>query len=137
MTEERRQQRLRRYWDSHAGSYDRQMGFFDRHLFAGSRDWVCSRAAGQVLEVAVGTGLNLAHYPAGVRLTGIDHSPEMLRIARDRAGQLALSADLRQGDAQAIDARISDHEVQRKRAHRPGEFLDLSIVRAGQGNPRS
>ena len=103
MTEERRQQRLRRYWDSHAGSYDRQMGFFDRHLFAGSRDWVCSRAAGQVLEVAVGTGLNLAHYPAGVRLTGIDHSPEMLRIARDRAGQLALSADLRQGDAQALE----------------------------------
>jgi len=103
MTQERRQQRLRRYWDKHADSYDRQMGFFDRHLFAGSRDWVCSLAAGQVLEVAVGTGLNLAHYPAGVRLTGIDHSPEMLRIASDRAGQLGLAADLRQGDAQALE----------------------------------
>ncbi len=39
-----RQERLRRYRDKHAGSYDRQMGFFDRHLFAGSRDWICSRA---------------------------------------------------------------------------------------------
>jgi len=103
MTPERRQQRLRRYCDRHANSYDWQMGFFDRHLFAGSRDWVCSRAAGQVLEVAIGTGLNLAHYPAGVRLTGIDHSPGMLRIARDRAGQLGLAADLRQGDAQALE----------------------------------
>jgi hypothetical protein len=68
MMHERRQQQLRRYWDKQAGSYDRQMGFFDRHLFAGSRDWVCSRAAGQVLEVAIGTGLNLAHYPADVGL---------------------------------------------------------------------
>ena len=98
-----RQDRLRRYWDKHAASYDRQMGFFDRHLFAGSRDWVCARAAGQVLEVAIGTGLNLAHYPRGVQLTGVDHSPAMLQIARDRAGQLGLAVDLRAGDAQALE----------------------------------
>jgi hypothetical protein len=65
-----REQRLRRYRDKHAGSYDRQMGFLDRHLFSGSRDWVCSRASRRVLEVAIGTGLNLAHYPPEVRLTG-------------------------------------------------------------------
>ena len=98
-----REQRLRRYWDSHAGSYDRQMGFFDRHLFAGSRDWVCSRAAGQVLEVAIGTGLNLPHYPQGVHLTGVEWSPAMLDIARDRARRLEIAADLREGDAQALD----------------------------------
>ena len=38
MTEERRQQRLRCYWDTHAGSYDRHTGFIDRHPFAGSCD---------------------------------------------------------------------------------------------------
>jgi len=97
-----REERLRRYWDKHAGSYDKQMGFFDRHLFAGSRDWVCSRAEGQVLEVAIGTGLNLAHYPAGVRLTGVEWSPAMLDIARRRAGQLGRAVDLRPGDAQAL-----------------------------------
>src|SRR6266571_3503963 len=70
-----RQERLRRYWDKHAGSYDKQMGFFDRHLFSGSRDWVCSRASGRVLEVAIGTGLNFAHYPEEVQLTGVDQSP--------------------------------------------------------------
>ena len=98
-----REDRLRRYWDKHAGSYDRQMGFFDRHLFAGSRDWVCSRAQGQVLEVAIGTGLNLAHYPDEVQLTGVEWSPAMLDIARHRAGQLGRTVDLRQGDAQALE----------------------------------
>ena len=98
-----REQRLRRYWDKQAGSYDRQMGFFDRHLFGDSREWVCSRATRSVLEVAIGTGLNLPHYPAGVQLTGVDHSPAMLDIARHRAAQLGRTVDLRQGDAQALE----------------------------------
>jgi len=98
-----RRERLRRYWDKHVGSYDRQMGFLDRHLFAGSRDWICSRATGQVLEVAIGTGLNLAHYPGTVQLTGVEWSPAMLRIAGERARQLDVEADLRQGDAQALE----------------------------------
>ncbi len=98
-----RQERLRRYWDKHAGSYDRQMGFFDRHLFAGSRDWICSRAEGRVLEVAIGTALNLAHYPGGVQLTGVEWSPAMLDIARERAERLGRAVDLRQGDAQALE----------------------------------
>lgn len=98
-----REERLRRYWDKHAGSYDKQMGFFERHLFSGSRDWVCSKATGHVLDVAIGTGLNLGHYPGGAQLTGLEWSPAMLRIARERAGRLGVAVDLRQGDAQALD----------------------------------
>lgn len=55
---------LRRYWDRHADSYDRQMAFAERRLFRDTRAWVGGRATGDVLEVAVGTGLNLPHYPA-------------------------------------------------------------------------
>ncbi len=98
-----RDERLRRNWDKHAGSYDREMGFFDRHLFGDSRDWVCSKASGDVLEVAIGTGLNLAHYPDGVRLTGVDWSSAMLEVARRRADELGRDVDLRQGDAQALE----------------------------------
>jgi ubiquinone/menaquinone biosynthesis C-methylase UbiE len=94
--------RLRRYWDKHAGSYDSQMAFFDRRLFGDSRDWVCSRASGDVLEVAIGTGLNLAHYPDGARLTGVEWSPAMLDIARGRARDIGRTVDLRLGDAQAL-----------------------------------
>ncbi|MCM1966322.1 methyltransferase domain-containing protein [Streptomyces sp. G1] len=95
-------ERLRRYWDDHARSYDRQMRFFERTLFGESRSWVCSRATGEVLEVAIGTGLNLPLYPPGVRLTGIEWSPQMLALARRRADELGLVADLREGDAQAL-----------------------------------
>ncbi|MEV5449692.1 class I SAM-dependent methyltransferase [Streptomyces sp. NPDC052535] len=95
-------ERLRRYWDRHARSYDRQMSFFDRTLFGESRRWICSRAGGRVLEVAVGTGLNLPLYPADVELTGLEWSPAMLDIARRRADGLGRTATLRVGDAQAM-----------------------------------
>jgi ubiquinone/menaquinone biosynthesis C-methylase UbiE len=38
-----------------------------------------------VLEVAVGTGLNLRHYPDDVALTAVDLDQELLSIARRRA----------------------------------------------------
>jgi SAM-dependent methyltransferase len=78
------------------------MRFFDRTLFAESRTRVCSQADGDVLEVAVGTGLNLPLYPPGVRLTGIEWSPQMLAIARRRADEIGRTADLREADAQAL-----------------------------------
>ncbi len=39
-------------------------------------------------QVAVGTGLNLAYYPAEVTLTGVDLSPAMLAVASERAAGL-------------------------------------------------
>lgn len=75
----------------------------DRILFQDTRAWICRQATGDVLEVAVGTGLNLPLYPPEVRLTGIDLSPAMLERARRRAADLGLEADLREGDAEALD----------------------------------
>jgi len=66
---------------------------------------VCEQASGDVLDVAVGTGLNFPYYPAGVRLTGVDLSPGMLEIARRRAEELGLDVDLREADAQALPFR--------------------------------
>lgn len=95
--------RWRRYWDRHSKTYDRQMGFMDRWLFRDTRSWTCSQATGEVLEVAIGTGLNLAHYPTDVTLTGIELSAAMLEIARRRARALDRAVDLRIGDAEALD----------------------------------
>jgi ubiquinone/menaquinone biosynthesis C-methylase UbiE len=96
-------ERVRSIQDKNAPRYDRQMTFFDRVLFGDGRRWACSQARGEVLEIAVGTGRNLPHYPAGTRLTGIELSTEMLGIARRRATDLGIDADLRQGDAQALE----------------------------------
>jgi ubiquinone/menaquinone biosynthesis C-methylase UbiE len=92
----------RRVWDKQAPSYDRQIAFFERIQFGGGREWVCSRATGSVLEVAIGTGRNLPFYSAGVQITGIELSPAMLAIARRRACDLGIEADLRDGDAEAL-----------------------------------
>jgi ubiquinone/menaquinone biosynthesis C-methylase UbiE len=98
-----RARRLRRYWDRHAGSYDRQIAFWERRLFGDGRRWVCSQAGGEVLEVAIGSGRNLPFYPEGVRLTGIDFSPGMLALARRQAERLGRGVELRLGDAQALE----------------------------------
>src|SRR5947209_13702887 len=96
-------ERLRRRWDRFARTYERRMARAERGLFRDTRPWIGGRAIGEVLEVAVGTGLNLPHYPAGIRLTGVEVSPAMLALAEDRAAGLGIDADLRTGDAQALD----------------------------------
>ena len=93
---------LRGQWDKFAPRYDRGMRLPERLQFGGGREWVCTQATGDVLEVAVGTGLNLPHYPDGVTLTGVDLSPAMLGIARERADGLGRAIDLVEGDAQAL-----------------------------------
>jgi ubiquinone/menaquinone biosynthesis C-methylase UbiE len=98
-----RRERLRRYWDRQAGSYDKQMAFGDRHFFGDTRDWICRQTTGDVLEIAIGTGLNLPHYPDRARLTGVEWSPGMLDVARRRADELGRTVDLRVGDAQALE----------------------------------
>jgi ubiquinone/menaquinone biosynthesis C-methylase UbiE len=97
-----RDERLRRYWDKQADGFDRQMTSFDKYFARDTRDWICSRATGRILEVAVGTGLNLPHYPAGADLTGVEWSSAMLAQARRKAAALGLTADLHEGDAQSL-----------------------------------
>jgi ubiquinone/menaquinone biosynthesis C-methylase UbiE len=94
--------KVRKAWAKRALSYDRWIGFFERKLFGLHRPWACSRATGDVLEVAIGTGLNLPHYPPEVNITGIDLSPEMLSIARQRARDLGREVDLQEGDAHQL-----------------------------------
>lgn len=90
----------RRAWAKQAAGYDKSIGFFERRVFGRShRPWACSKASGDVLEIAVGTGLNLQHYPSVARVTGLDLSPEMLEIARQRVSDLGRSVNLREGDA--------------------------------------
>ena len=153
-----RTQRLRRYWDRHARSFDRQMAFYERILFGDGRQWVCSQAVGDTLEVAVGGGRNLPFYPEGVRLTGIDFSPQMLQLTRQQAERLGRQVDLRLGDAQALElpdasfdtvvctlsrCAIPDERraiVEMKRVLRPGGrllLLDHVVAgpRLGPGDP--
>jgi ubiquinone/menaquinone biosynthesis C-methylase UbiE len=91
-----------RVYEQMAPRYDKDIRFWERVQFGGGREWVAARVQGQVLEVAVGTGLNLPVYPPTVTLSGVELSPAMLALARQRATEHGLDVDLREGDAQAL-----------------------------------
>ena len=97
-----RLEHLRGYWNNFAPRYDKKMGSFEKLLFPEDRQWACAQAAGDTLEVAIGTGRNLPFYPSNVRLTGIDLSPAMLELARQRSRELGRAVDLQVGDAQSL-----------------------------------
>jgi ubiquinone/menaquinone biosynthesis C-methylase UbiE len=94
--------RQKRVWDKTAPGYDKQIAFVEKVWFAGGREWLGRRAHGRVLEVAIGTGRNLPHYPPDATITGIELSPAMLAFARQRAADLGRDADLREGDAEHL-----------------------------------
>lgn len=93
----------RRIWDRDADRYDEGIGWCERRVLGlGHREWAAGRARGEVLEVAIGTGLNLPFYDDAHHVVGIDISPEMLDIARRRAAELGRSVDLQVGDAHRL-----------------------------------
>ena len=67
------------------------------------RHRVIAAAEGRVLEVGIGSGLNLPLYGPPVRaVVGLEPSPELLRMARDRAVTARVAVELLEASAEAI-----------------------------------
>ncbi len=64
---------------------------------------------GAVLEAGVGTGRNLKYYPEHIQLTGIELSPNMLKIAKRRARKAKCSVELYQDDATQLHTLPNSH----------------------------
>lgn len=89
--------------------YNRLSRFYnimERGMSSGSNRWrnkLFSKIKGpKVLEVGVGTGANLPHYPRNLEITGIDFSPGMLQHARQVAEQLDFPVELLEMDVQSL-----------------------------------
>lgn len=89
--------------------YDRVASVYD--LYDSPMDWaggrkrrhrVISRAQGRTLEVGIGTGRNLAHYPDSAAVTGIDLSGRMLARAVRRIGRSGSDARLLQANVESL-----------------------------------
>ncbi len=98
------------------------MGFYDRHVLPRLIDYACGmgevmktrskivpQAEGRVLEIGIGTGLNLGFYdPARVQVViGVDPAAQMQALARQRAAAIAIPVEtiaLELGEIQAGDA---------------------------------
>ena len=85
-----------------ARSYDLVEGVPDLLGVRLLRRRLLRRASGRVLEVAVGTGKNLRYYPPGCRITAMDISIEMLKVARQRAANLSVDISFLLADAEAL-----------------------------------
>ena len=59
------------------------------------REKVVPRARGRVLEIGIGSGLNLPYYDSAKvsKLWGLDPSPEMIRMAKRTAGSLPFEVE--------------------------------------------
>src|SRR5215203_540073 len=63
----------------------------------------------RVLEVGVGTGINLSLYPRDSAVTGIDFSSSMLEKARERAARKDVPHSLRLLQMDAADLKFADN----------------------------
>lgn len=102
------------------------MGFYDRHILPHLIDYACGMgevmkarskivplARGRVLEIGIGSGLNLGFYDAGQvsAVVGVDPSAAMQRLARERAARIDIPVEmiaLELGQIQAADASFDD-----------------------------
>ncbi|TAK59876.1 MAG: class I SAM-dependent methyltransferase [Dehalococcoidia bacterium] len=95
----------RNRYDRAARFYDLHQSMMERLLMRRLRTrlWQMAPAAGAILEIGVGTGVNIPYYPPAARATAIDLSPNMLERATRRADRLHVQADLLEMDAQHLD----------------------------------
>ena len=102
------------------------MGLYDRHILPHLIDFACGmgavmkarsqlvpQARGRVLEIGIGSGLNLSFYdPQPVEVVvGVDPSAEMQALARERAARCQVPVEmiaLELGQIQAADASFDD-----------------------------
>ena len=83
-----------------------------RKLLLPYRQRVISGAAGRVLEIGIGSGLNLPLYGDAVEeVIGVDVSPESLAMAECAAQRRSLRVPLLEGSAEHLPSTIMDRSV--------------------------
>jgi len=98
------ERQVRRAYDFYSPIYD----FIFKKIFEPGRiaavRTVGSPIMGRVLEVGIGTGLNLPLYPRAINLVGIDLSEGMLKKAQEKVDSLRMeNVILKVMDASALD----------------------------------
>lgn len=80
-----------------------------QETFVPYRQRAVAQACGRVLEIGVGSGLNLPLYQAATHVIGLDPSTKLLAMARTAAGMLGRSVELVEGVAE--DIPLPDHSI--------------------------
>ena len=91
-----RYQRIARFYDF----LDRP---FERRRYRALRPLLFEGMSGRLLDAGIGTGRNCEFYPPDAIVSGIDTSPAMLEVARERCPTLAEGNRLYQMDVTKLD----------------------------------
>ena len=102
------------------------MGFYSNVIFPRLYDWLIdtphwakyrteqlAMVGGDILEIGIGTGLNLPYYPKNVRkITTVDPSPGMNKLLQRRIAATSIEVDQRilGGEAIPFDGETFDTE---------------------------
>ena len=92
-------------FDRLAAPYDRGMASLEKLWLQQMRRRLLPYARGRVLEIGVGTGINIPFYPPSVCVTAIDESADMLDIASRRSAALGRFVQLGQMDVERLALR--------------------------------
>lgn len=95
--------KIKRRYNRIAKVYDSVYGKMERIMLHKWRKLVWGKVNGRVLEIGVGTGNNIEHYPENVEVTAIDFSENMIERARQKANKLGKAVDLRIMDVQQLE----------------------------------
>jgi demethylmenaquinone methyltransferase/2-methoxy-6-polyprenyl-1,4-benzoquinol methylase len=98
-----RYQRIARY-------YDWLDAPFERKRYQPLRPLLFDGLSGDLLDAGIGTGRNCSFYPPGATVSGIDSSPAMLTIARDRCPILGASGHLYEMDVTDLRFRTASFD---------------------------
>ncbi|WP_080875945.1 class I SAM-dependent methyltransferase [Oceanobacillus timonensis] len=94
------QKSLIKKFDKQAEKYDKRRKNDPLYRF---RKRIFQETAGNVLEVAIGSGLNFPFYRRDIELTGVDFSSEMLKRAAYAAKDYPFQTTLIQNDVERLD----------------------------------
>ncbi|HLT02842.1 MAG TPA: class I SAM-dependent methyltransferase [Geminicoccaceae bacterium] len=114
---------LRRRRSKRPGAAEVALGFYQRRVMprlihfgmrqkqlVPLREQLCAGARGRVLEIGIGSGLNLPFYPREIEiLLGLDPSRELLEMAKRQASWVHFPVEL--GTGYAEDIPLEDHSV--------------------------
>lgn len=95
--------KLKRSWNRNARMYDLMSLPMEHHRgFAKARAGLFEGLDGRVLELGVGTGRSIPHYPKGIKVIAIDISKNMLARAADKAQSLSLDVPFAVADVEDL-----------------------------------
>jgi len=103
--------------------YDPVMQRLEERLLLAHRQELLARVRGQVLEVGVGTGINLPLYSERAQVLGIEPSAAMLSRARSRMEQTPITAEV-----ELLEAGIEEEVLDERLAPGSLDYIVCTLV---------